>query len=105
VQARTAVEQGEAGEKYATVFFVGSPTQVEAANVLTTRAAVAMAQQVAIAFSAVLHKDDVAKELGECRARLAVLVKTHLLPVAEQMQLTASEVEQVLSHRVGPLAR
>jgi hypothetical protein len=103
VQARTALQEDEDGERSATVFFLGSPMQVETANVLTVRAAVALASDVARAFTGALLKEDADKELGNCRSRLAALVRTHLLPVAEQMQLTAAEVEQVLAHRVGSL--
>jgi hypothetical protein len=70
---------------------------------LTVRAAVALGGDIARAFSATLHKDDVEQELGKCRPLLATLVKRYLLPIAEQMALTAPEVEHVLAHRVGRL--
>jgi hypothetical protein len=98
----TALKQDEDGEKTATVFFLGSPMQIEAANVLVTRAAVAMAHDISRAFSAVLHKEDVDRDLAQCRAKLAALVRSHLLPIAEQMKLSTAEVEQVLAHRVTP---
>jgi hypothetical protein len=103
VQARTALEQDEHGTKKAIVFFLGTPMQIEAANVLTVRAAVALASDISRAFSATLHKEDVDQELDKCRSRLGALVRGHLLPVAEQMSLTADGVRALLSHRVGPL--
>jgi hypothetical protein len=102
VQARTALKQDDDGEKTATFFFLGSPMQIEAANVLSARAAVAMAHDISRAFSAVLHQEDVDQDLAQCRAKLAALVRTHLLPIADQMKLSIAKVEQVLAYRVAP---
>lgn len=102
VQARTALKQEEDGSRTATVFFLGSPMQTEAANVLTVRSAVAIAHSVARAFSGALLVDDVNRELNQCRQALAELVQAHLIPVAEQMRLTAEQAQLVLAHRVAP---
>jgi hypothetical protein len=100
LQARTKL-QHEDGERTATVFFCGSPTQLEAANVLTVRAAVATARHIADAFATVLHKSDVEQELDKCRTGLTSLVTAHLASIASQMRLPAQEILQILAHRVG----
>jgi hypothetical protein len=100
LQARMEVENvGDAST--ATISFVGSPHQLEAANVLTVRAAVATAHQVARVFATVLQKDDVTAQLASCQSKLVEFMCTHLLPVASQMRLTVEEIELVLSHRIS----
>ncbi len=105
VQARMALARDQAGDKTATVYFLGSPHQVETANVLTVRAAVALAGHIAQAFSGALHIEHVGKELDRCRSRLGDLVGTYIHAVAEQMQLSPAEIGLVLAHRVEDVRR
>jgi hypothetical protein len=102
-RSRTALSEDDAGQRVATIYFVGSPKQLEATNILTVRSAVALAHHVARAFPLALNKEDVEKQLKTCRLRLAELLQAHLLPIADQMDMNPAEVRQLLVHRMSDL--
>lgn len=84
-----------------TFYVAGSATHVEAANVLTVRAAVATAHQISRLLAPTLHQADVEAQLRLCDAGLDGLLRTYLGHVAEQMELEPADAVRVLDYRIG----